>query len=558
MAKKRKKRSDDGEEPPAASAAAAAAAAAAAVVSPYFQKKPASGQAAEADPEQGGLPISEKILELISRFTYTGGPLLKKQKEGLAPISRSDGGPRLSPYFQQKKSNGEGNDGGVGGAGGGTLGERKPGDEKPQSRAKARPSARARAKAGNAVKVSPYFQKAEGASQQPQPQRDGRARGKKAVKIKVSPYFQKAEGEAPQPQPQRQSKARARKVRVSKKKKVDEEGEGAEAKQIAPISLSDGGPRLSPYFQQKKSNSSEGNGGVVGGAGGGTLGERKSGDEKPQSRAKARPSASARAKAGNAVKVSPYFQKVEGASQQPQPQRDGRARARERGKKAVKVKVSPYFQKAEGEAPQPQRKARVRKVRVSKKKKKVDEEGEGTEAKDIAKRKRRAYDRRRVLTAAEKRAEAYRRKAPDNTWKPPPSGHRLLQESHWRDPWRVLLICMLLNVTTGKQTSQYLDALFKEYPDATKAAEASIETLESIIQPLGLKRKRARMIVRMSREYLDESWTHVTQLHGVGKYAADAYAIFCTGKWKEVNPLDHKLNDYWQYLWWLEDRRLLK
>ncbi|XP_039163645.1 methyl-CpG-binding domain protein 4-like protein isoform X3 [Eucalyptus grandis] len=399
MAKKRKKRADDGEEP------AAAAAAAAAVVSPYFQKKPASGQAAEADPEQGGLPISEKILELISRFTYTGGPLLKKQKEGLAPISRSDGRPRLSPYFQQKKSNGEGNDGGVGGAGGGTLGERKPGDEKPQSRAKARPSARA--------------------------------------------------------------------------------------------------------------------------------------------------------KAGNAVKVSPYFQKAEGASQQPQPLRDGRARARARGKKAVKVKVSPYFQKAEGEAPQPQRKARARKVRVPKKKK-VDEEGEGTEAKEIAKRKRRAYDRRRVLTAAEKRAEAYRRKAPDNTWKPPPSGHRLLQESHWRDPWRVLLICMLLNVTTGKQTSQYLDALFKEYPDATKAAEASIETLESIIQPLGLKRKRARMIVRMSREYLDESWTHVTQLHGVGKYAADAYAIFCTGKWKEVHPLDHKLNDYWQYLWWLEDRRLLK
>ncbi|KAK3441122.1 hypothetical protein EUGRSUZ_B01580 [Eucalyptus grandis] len=545
MAKKRKKRADDGEEP-------------AAVVSPYFQKKPASGQAAEADPEQGGLSISEKILELISRFTYTGGPLLKKQKEGLAPISRSDGGPRLSPYFQQKKSNGEGNDGG---AGGGTLGERKTGDEKPQSRAKARPSARA--KAGNAVKVSPYFQKAEGASQQPQPQRDGRARGKKAVKIKVSPYFQKAEGEAPQPQPQPQRKARARKVRVSKKKKVDEEGEGAEVKQVAPISRSDGGARLSPYFQQKKSNSSEGNGGVVGGAGGGTLGERKSGDEKPQSRAKARPSASARAKAGNAVKVSPYFQKVEGASQQPQPQRDGRARARARGKKAVKIKVSPYFQKAEGEVPQPQpqlqpqRKARARKVRVPKKKK-VDEEGEGTEAKEIAKRKRRAYDRRRVLTAAEKRAEAYRRKAPDNTWKPPPSGHHLLQESHWRDPWRVLLICMLLNVTTGKQTSQYLDALFKEYPDATKAAEASIETLESIIQPLGLKRKRARMIVRMSREYLDESWTHVTQLHGVGKYAADAYAIFCTGKWKDVNPLDHKLNDYWQYLWWLEDRRLLK
>ncbi|KAF8038261.1 hypothetical protein BT93_B0957 [Corymbia citriodora subsp. variegata] len=399
MEKKRKKRADDGEEP---------AAAAVAVVSPYFQKKPAtqkkraSGEATEADPEQGGLPINEKILEMISRFTYTGGPL--KKEEVVVPNSRSNGERKLSPYFQQKKGNTEGNGGVVGGAGGGTLGERKPIDEKPQSRAKARPSASARAKAGNVVKVSPYFQKASDAS--PQPQSDGRARarGKKAVKIKVSPYFQKAEGEVPQPQPQR--KARARKVRVSKKR--------------------------------------------------------------------------------------------------------------------------------------------------------ADEEGEGTEAKRVAKRKKRAYDRRRVLTAAEKRAEAYRRKSPDNTWKPPASFHRLLQESHWHDPWRVLVICMLLNVTTGKQTAQYLDALFKEYPDATKAAEASVETLESIIQALGLKRKRARMIIRLSREYLDESWTHVTQLHGVGKYAADAYAIFCTGKWKEVNPLDHKLQDYWEYLWWLKDRRLLK
>lgn len=46
--------------------------------------------------------------------------------------------------------------------------------------------------------------------------------------------------------------------------------------------------------------------------------------------------------------------------------------------------------------------------------------------------------------------------------------------------------------------------------------------------------------------------------NSLGRYAADAYAIFCTGKWKEVNPLDHKLKDYWEYLWWLEDRRLLK
>ncbi|KAF7807617.1 methyl-CpG-binding domain protein 4-like protein [Senna tora] len=56
------------------------------------------------------------------------------------------------------------------------------------------------------------------------------------------------------------------------------------------------------------------------------------------------------------------------------------------------------------------------------------------------------------------------------------------------------------------------------------------------------------MLQRFSREYLDQRWTHVTQLHGVGKYAADAYAIFCTGKWDRVRPTDHMLNYYWEFL----------
>uniref|UniRef100_A0A7N2N7M6 Uncharacterized protein n=1 Tax=Quercus lobata TaxID=97700 RepID=A0A7N2N7M6_QUELO len=56
------------------------------------------------------------------------------------------------------------------------------------------------------------------------------------------------------------------------------------------------------------------------------------------------------------------------------------------------------------------------------------------------------------------------------------------------------------------------------------------------------------MIQRLSRVYMGESWTHVTQLHGVGKYAADAYPIFCTGQWDQVRPNDHMLNHYWKFL----------
>ncbi|KAG6588518.1 Methyl-CpG-binding domain protein 4-like protein, partial [Cucurbita argyrosperma subsp. sororia] len=57
---------------------------------------------------------------------------------------------------------------------------------------------------------------------------------------------------------------------------------------------------------------------------------------------------------------------------------------------------------------------------------------------------------RTTLSADELFLEAYRRKSPDDTWKPPPSGIRLLQQDHAYDPWRVLVICMLLNRTTGQ------------------------------------------------------------------------------------------------------------
>ncbi|XP_022969561.1 methyl-CpG-binding domain protein 4-like protein isoform X2 [Cucurbita maxima] len=58
---------------------------------------------------------------------------------------------------------------------------------------------------------------------------------------------------------------------------------------------------------------------------------------------------------------------------------------------------------------------------------------------------------RTTLSADELFLEAYRRKSSDDTWKPPPSGIRLLQQDHAYDPWRVLVICMLLNRTTGQQ-----------------------------------------------------------------------------------------------------------
>ncbi|XP_047974253.1 methyl-CpG-binding domain protein 4-like protein isoform X2 [Salvia hispanica] len=153
-----------------------------------------------------------------------------------------------------------------------------------------------------------------------------------------------------------------------------------------------------------------------------------------------------------------------------------------------------------------------------------------------------------TLTAAQKRDEAYERKTPENTWTPPRSPFHLMQEDHVFDPWRVLVICMLLNLTTGVQARRVLPDLFQICPDAKTAMTVNVDYVADLIHSLGLQKKRAVMIQRLSAQYVTESWTHVTQLIGVGKYAADAYAIFCTGKWERVKPVDHMLVKYWEFL----------
>jgi len=53
----------------------------------------------------------------------------------------------------------------------------------------------------------------------------------------------------------------------------------------------------------------------------------------------------------------------------------------------------------------------------------------------------------------------------------------------------------------------------------------------------------------MSNDYINKDWKgNPTALYGIGKYGSDAYRIFCTGDWRNVEPKDHALNDYHEWL----------
>lgn len=74
------------------------------------------------------------------------------------------------------------------------------------------------------------------------------------------------------------------------------------------------------------------------------------------------------------------------------------------------------------------------------------------------------------------------------------------------------------------------------------------------MQPLGLNRKRAKLIIRFTEEYLNKNWKYPIELYGIGKYGNDSYRIFCLGQWKEVHPNDVKLNQY--HSWLIEQHKL--
>jgi methyl-CpG-binding domain protein 4 len=133
-------------------------------------------------------------------------------------------------------------------------------------------------------------------------------------------------------------------------------------------------------------------------------------------------------------------------------------------------------------------------------------------------------------------------------WTPPKSPHGLIQEDLWPNEWKILVSCLLLNLTTRKQVDKVIDDLFVMYPTPQALADAQEEDLHDLLRSLGMWRKRAKTLIRFSREFMSSEWTTAKELHGCGKYADDAWHIFCVGDWQNTAPADHALNDYYNFL----------
>lgn len=140
-------------------------------------------------------------------------------------------------------------------------------------------------------------------------------------------------------------------------------------------------------------------------------------------------------------------------------------------------------------------------------------------------------------------------------YSPPKSPHNLIQESIYDDPWKVLVACLILNRTSGTQMRPAVMKLFEKYPTPRDFMNGDIDEITEILKPCGLWRKRPFTIQKMTRDYLQKDWEFPTELFGVGKYASDAYLIFCCGRWQEVAPQDHMLANYVSYLQTISNKK---
>jgi len=119
----------------------------------------------------------------------------------------------------------------------------------------------------------------------------------------------------------------------------------------------------------------------------------------------------------------------------------------------------------------------------------------------------------------------------------------LLQEIYQKDPWKMLICCIFLNLTQRKQVDGIRDLFFEMYPTSERATKANHEFLKSFLTPLGLSEKRAKTIVRFSKEWLEKDWKEPIELHGIGKYGQDSWEIFQKGN-INVEPKDGVLIKY--------------
>ena len=118
----------------------------------------------------------------------------------------------------------------------------------------------------------------------------------------------------------------------------------------------------------------------------------------------------------------------------------------------------------------------------------------------------------------------------------------IIQETYSKDPWKVLICCILLNQTNNKQVRPLIEEFFLKWPDPYSIVLEKKESISEFIKSTGFQNVKAGRIINLSNSWLDGNMDP-EKLPGIGNYAREAWRIFVD---KDVSfiPKDKKLKMY--------------
>ena len=105
----------------------------------------------------------------------------------------------------------------------------------------------------------------------------------------------------------------------------------------------------------------------------------------------------------------------------------------------------------------------------------------------------------------------------------------LLQEIYQDNPWRMMVCCILLNLTKRTQVDDIRHELFRFYPTPQDMAKCDEKILSILLQPLGLYRKRAQTLKKFSWDYI-KGFNDIKECYCVCQYGKDSWNIFQLNK----------------------------
>ena len=139
------------------------------------------------------------------------------------------------------------------------------------------------------------------------------------------------------------------------------------------------------------------------------------------------------------------------------------------------------------------------------------------------------------------------------------SPYGLMQEDLRDQPWRLLVCCILLNLTSRKQAQPVWEEFFRRWPtphdlrvsnDGWMSSQTVIEMTE-LLRPLGFQNRRVGRIQLMTRDFVRWDKKDPGSLYGIGKYGSDSYRIFIIGELVE----DVQDKELVRYVEWAKERQ---